>query len=271
VTADFKPFVALDDDEATKAQGELDASKKQAGDLQSESDALQNDRAKADAAGDKDAVAGYDSMLRDNESKLVALNDKIDQATEFLKNRPKQIDIGPQSGGGREDYYRQRQADFTARNPGGTAPSYYLGYGDKYLQRFTNELRPKLSMMGKGWATLTRWELQSALEGKVKADPEGFASLERDSSAFQAFAFDTHPEAYLNGGISELPMSDRLQIITTPDPGDLMTWGGVKQVVETGSTVVGEDLLRAGALNMGWPFSGPEPGVMWNAASEGGK
>ena len=40
---------------------------------------------------------------------------------------------------GSVDYYKWRYNDFIKQNPGKKAPSYYLNYGNKYIQRFTNE------------------------------------------------------------------------------------------------------------------------------------
>jgi hypothetical protein len=61
-------------------------------------------------------------------------------------------------------------------------------------------------------------------------DPVGFAQLERDPEAFKKFAYDSHPDAYVNSGLYELPAQDLVKIGTTPDLKDLFTKDGLRQV-----------------------------------------
>ncbi|MCG8423081.1 MAG: DUF4157 domain-containing protein [Proteobacteria bacterium] len=127
-------------------------------------------------------------------------------------------------------YYRARHDDFVRRNGDRAAPPYYLDYGEKYANRFTQVLFPKLSGQGKHWLVRARLLLQLAIENRLLRDPPAFAELERDHDAFQRFCYDSHPNAYLDAGLRYLPMSDHIQIATTPDLGDLFTIDGLRQV-----------------------------------------
>ena len=144
------------------------------------------------------------------------------------------------------DYYRQRHDDFVRRNPGVEPPDYYLNYGDKYANRFTNELRPNLSPRGQEWLDEARRNLQEAIENRRAEDPAAFAELERDPEAFRRFAYDTHPGAYRDAGLASLPPRDLAQIPVTPDRRDLLSADGIRQVIQTGVGVAG-DWARMGA------------------------
>lgn len=147
---------------------------------------------------------------------------------------------------GNRDYYKQRLADFERRNPGMKPPDYYLSYGDKYCQKFSN-LGPKdLSPAGLAWRDKTLKNLQDAIEAKRAADPAGFAQLERDPAAFKAFAFGTHPDAYIQGGLFDLPASDLLKIGTTPELRDLLSPDGIKQVFVCLSKATPKDIGQVG-------------------------
>jgi hypothetical protein len=133
---------------------------------------------------------------------------------------------------GGTDYYRLRSQDFMRRHPGMEPPSYYLGYGDKYVNRFTDELAPKLSPRGQQWLAQVRLNLQVAIEACLMADPAAFDRLEQDDEAFRQFAYDSHPKVYLDAGMDELPLKDLVLIGMTPDCKDLFTKMGLEQVVE---------------------------------------
>jgi hypothetical protein len=137
-------------------------------------------------------------------------------------------------------YYAARNADFKSRypTPPPAPPTYYMGYGDKYAHRFTTVLLPKLSAKGQAWIWRTFRLLQLAIEGRLAASPAAFDALEKDDAAFKKFAYDTHPKAYLDGGLHELPVTDLARIGTTPDLGDLMTLDGVSQILKTGVGIV---------------------------------
>ncbi len=141
---------------------------------------------------------------------------------------------------GNVGYYAARHADFIARHPTAppSPPDYYMSYGDKYARRFTTVLRPTLSAAGQGWVDRTFVLLQQAIENRLTADPVAFDALERDGARFRAFAYATHPRAYLDGGLHSLPATDLARIGSTPDLGDLTTIDGVKQVLETGVELV---------------------------------
>ena len=131
------------------------------------------------------------------------------------------------------NYYRDRNDDFIRRNPGRSPPDYYLGYGDKYAQRFTTDLRSKLSAAGQVWDSKALTLLQRAMEQRRTGDPAAFAALELDGTQFRSFAFGTHPAAYIGAGLATLDPQDVLLIVDTPDVKDLLTDDGIKQIVAT--------------------------------------
>ena len=139
------------------------------------------------------------------------------------------------------DYYAERHADFADRYAGTglAAPDYYLGYGDKYVRRFSNEVGPLLSAPGQVWLVDVRERLQVAIESERERDPSGFDALERDSAAFRSFAFDPHPECYWNAGLGELPIADLLTIGLTPDTPDLLSFDGLGQVADIVGRLLG--------------------------------
>lgn len=138
------------------------------------------------------------------------------------------------------DYYRRRNEDFLRRNPGLEPPDYYMNYGDKYANRFTEELRPQLSERGQQWLDDARRNLQERLEVRRAEDPRAFAELERDNEAFRRFAYDTHPGAYLDAGLSSLPPRDLVRIPLTPDRRDLLSPDGIRQIGSTGLGVASD-------------------------------
>ena len=78
------------------------------------------------------------------------------------------------------------------------------------------------------------------------ANPAAYAELERNGEAFREFAYATHPDAYVNSGLHQVPFGDRIAIGMTPDFSDLANYAGVAQVVETGGRVVAQDVVGAG-------------------------
>lgn len=141
---------------------------------------------------------------------------------------------------GQDDYYLARKRDFEQRHPGLKAPDYYKEYGDKYLRRFKYELRPKLSPEGKKWVDRTLVGLQQKIEKKRAQDPVAFDRLERNPEAFRKFCFDSHPDAYLEGGLNTLSLKEQAMIASTPDAKDLLSLGGIEQAFETGGRLVGD-------------------------------
>ncbi|MET0051550.1 MAG: hypothetical protein ABW095_10785 [Candidatus Thiodiazotropha sp.] len=131
------------------------------------------------------------------------------------------------------DYYQERAEDFRRRNPGMQPPDYYMEYGDKYAHRFASLDQTDLSVDGLAWRDRTLSALQQAIEDKRAEDPEAFAELERDPEAFKAFAYATHPDAYVDSGLFDLPAQDIAVIAATPDLGDVLTRDGIDQTLET--------------------------------------
>jgi hypothetical protein len=134
---------------------------------------------------------------------------------------------------GSPDYYQQRYNDFVARNPGVQPPDYYLGYGQKYAERFASLDDRDLSAEGLQWRDDTLVALQQAIEDLRISDPEAFAELERDPDAFRAFAFASHPGAYVDSGLYDLPAQDLLVIAATPDINDVLSQEGIDQSLIT--------------------------------------
>jgi len=130
------------------------------------------------------------------------------------------------------DYYRQRHDDFARRNPGLPAPSYYLEYGDKYAERFSRLGQDTLTPEGLAWRDRTLVRLQEKMEALRVEDPEAFARLERDDAAFTRFAYQTHPQAYVESGLYDLPVQDLLAILATPDLDDILTPLGTAQILD---------------------------------------
>jgi len=138
-------------------------------------------------------------------------------------NDPAPVEVGTR------EYYQQRLADFELRNPGMTPPDYYMGYGDKYMERFAELDSTDLSSEGLAWRDRTTTALQTAIEDYRIRDPEGFADLERDSDAFRRFAFASHPDAYVDSGLYDLSVQDLSVIALTPDINDVLSQEGIDQ------------------------------------------
>ena len=136
---------------------------------------------------------------------------------------------------GKVDYYLFRLRDYNKRHINPPAPDYYLNYGDKYARRFTTVLKSQLSSKGQAWVDKTFVLLQQAIENKRDVEPKAFDLLEQKADKFKTFAYETHSKAYLDGGLGDLTIRDLWNIGTTPDLGDILTYSGISQVVETGS------------------------------------
>ncbi len=139
---------------------------------------------------------------------------------------------------GNVNYYQARNDDYLSRHTTPPPPDYYLNYGDRYARRFTTELRPTLSAEGQRWVDRTFVLLQEAIENRRDADPAAFDRLEQDEDAFREFAYGTHSQAYLDGGLRYLPMEDLARIAATPDFFDIASIDGISQIIETGIGIV---------------------------------
>lgn len=127
----------------------------------------------------------------------------------------------PQENLGSLDYYEFRRQDYIRRNPGTESPDYYREFGHKYLNRFMEETYPNLTPQGQEFLGRVGRALQQKIEDRLNVNPQDFAELEQDSSAFREFAYRTHPDAYCSSGWGGLPESDRDQIIEAVDRRDL--------------------------------------------------
>jgi uncharacterized protein YqjF (DUF2071 family) len=133
---------------------------------------------------------------------------------------------------GSRGYYRARHEDFGARHGDREPPPYYLEYGDKYFERF-QELRERLSETGSSWVERTARKLQEAIEARCRLNPGAFDKLECRPREFTAFAYGSHPTAYLEAGLGALPLHDLMLVVKTPDAKDLLTERGIVQVLRT--------------------------------------
>lgn len=141
----------------------------------------------------------------------------------------------PCSSLGECDYYEWRVGNFHERHSGcahKSEPDYYLSYGYKYCCKFTNELYPELSEEGQRWLDEARFLLQKYMEDglvnkiytskfNVKFNKKianiGYDDIELKNDLFKEFAFATHPDAYIDAGLTNLPIDDLLKILSTPD------------------------------------------------------
>lgn len=77
-------------------------------------------------------------------------------------------------------------------------------------------------------------DLQERLNDIVRADPE----IELRNNDFLKAAFATHADAYVDNGICQLSMEDKLKIMTTISSADLLSQRGRAQVMEVGSAQI---------------------------------
>ncbi len=144
---------------------------------------------------------------------------------------------------GTDTYYRQRRSDFARRHPDQQPPSYYLEYGDKCLHQF-RAVAPDLSDGGQDWLESTLGLLQEAIEQRRQHDPAAFDHLELDDKGFQEFAFSTHAQAYIDGGIFALPADDLWRILKTPDMTDVVSPDGITEILGLLAELGRHDIAR---------------------------
>ncbi len=137
-----------------------------------------------------------------------------------------EYDAVPASGNASyyEDRYKNHIEKYNTR-----PPDYYLGYGHKYINRFKNETRDKLTGLGKEWLDETAVALQQMMNQGISANP----SIQGNNDAFQGFAYGTHVPAYSGSGkIGLLKGNDLWHIMWTPDIKDsFLSKDGVKQIM----------------------------------------
>ena len=121
-------------------------------------------------------------------------------------------------------------------------PDYYLNYGLKYCMRFTTVTAPTLSPEGQARLVRARCNLQVMMEKGLQKDP----GLETDSDAFRKFAFGTHPAAYLDAGMADLPISDQINVARTPDLKEWLSVDTWQQAAEVAPPVLKADAENAG-------------------------
>jgi hypothetical protein len=172
-----------------------------------------------------------------------------------LLHRREQL-IAPES----TDSDWSRHGNFMMRHIGceHRPPSYYVSYGYYYCSNYGAKLYPKLSPEGQAWLRSARWYLQKNMEKglmqnmagdeiQMRSQKPGNGSfsmkvqqygLELDDDTFKAFAFKTHPLAYLDGGLADLPTWDLAKITAQPNIqewGDGRTW---EQAVDSSKVVL---------------------------------
>lgn len=135
------------------------------------------------------------------------------------------------------DYYIKRHDDYCRRNNIKSKPDiYYISYGYKYCKKF-DDLKKSglLSSKGEEWVENTTNLLQKEMEALIRENPTIEDNLENLTTA----AFKTHPKAYIEGGILQLEILDKIRIITTIEFKDLISKLGREQVAEVVNAQIG--------------------------------
>jgi hypothetical protein len=122
------------------------------------------------------------------------------------------------------DYYKLRAEDYESRHTCPECethplPEYYLGYGLKYCEKFSNEAYEKLSPKGKAWLLKTRCDLQMKMEKALKKNHR----LEMDER-FTEEVFNMHSSSYLEAGLADLSPGDLWEIFRTPELNEWTKW-----------------------------------------------
>lgn len=138
----------------------------------------------------------------------------LDKEREAKEMHPNPVPLGA-------DYYERRMKDFVHRHPGMRPPDYYMSYGNVYIKKFSALSSRQLSPAGLAWRDRTLRNLQSAMESQlymtVPWHSVKFGELEMKNAEFTKFAFETHPQAYIDAGLFDLPAQDLLAIAGTAD------------------------------------------------------
>lgn len=137
---------------------------------------------------------------------------------------------------GTKNYYLKRHADYQLRHDTDNRETYYISYGYEYCEKF-ELLRKKegTSEALKAWIDKTTTLLQEKLEAQIQTNP----TIESDLDNLTRIAFKTHPEAYIEGGLFQLNMTDKIKIITTIKFKDLVSQLGREQIAEVVNAQIG--------------------------------
>jgi hypothetical protein len=93
------------------------------------------------------------------------------------------------------------------------ASGYYLGYAQKYCERFLAVLRPRMSPAGQQFLDAGRDCLMRFVDENIAVADECSDVKER--------AFASHVACYHDNGFCQLPLSDRWLLVNTVDPADV--------------------------------------------------
>lgn len=128
---------------------------------------------------------------------------------------------------GTKQYYLERYNNYRIRYNKENPDIYYMSYGYEYCNNF-EILRDKntTSESLKEWIDRTIILLQEKLEAQIQANP----TIESNLNNLTEAAFKSHPEAYIEGGILQLDMIDKLKIVTTIKFKDIISQLGREQV-----------------------------------------
>lgn len=119
---------------------------------------------------------------------------------------------------GTRDYYLFRDKNAPDSFKDGKGPNYYIEYGLKFFDAFqVLRARAGNSPQLNKFIDQTKVTLQVALERALAENP----SLGNDRQLLLKLAFDTHPDAYRQGGAGHLRIADLLSVTAT-------AWDGIK-------------------------------------------
>jgi len=115
------------------------------------------------------------------------------------------IDI---AGCGGCQFYACREAEDACGSDG-----YYLGFGEKYCERFLLIVKPRLSLAGEAFLDRGRDCLMRTIDAEI--------GEHLTCSQVRRQALDSHVACYRDNGFCELPLGDRLRLFLSVDAGDL--------------------------------------------------
>lgn len=182
-----------------------------------------------------DTVIKRKTQSNENKGILDKIKDKAVETWNETTLNPKQMWLGLDE----EIERRQQNAQQYTKGEKLVIPKLAGSYGYKYCVAFGKLLKPKLSPEGKIWITKALDLLQEYMEaGLVNLDwmavknkdfnkrhklyedtkrKDFYRNIELNNANFRYFAFATHPDAYLDGGLKMLPYSDLVKIMLSPD------------------------------------------------------